>query len=144
MPEMTIGGVAKAAGVNVETIRFYEQIGLVDRPKRPMGSFRRYPPETVSRLNFIKRAQQLGFSLEEVKNLLALEEARGCRETRDLASKKLKVVEARIADLNRMRRILKKLVAECGVGKGRVACPIISTLSMPDGPTSPLSTRRKD
>ena len=131
MPEMTIGGVAKAAGVNVETIRFYEQLGLVIQPPKPMGSFRRYPPETVSRLGFIKRAQQLGFSLDEIKSLLALEEARSCRETHDLAAKKLQVVEARLADLSRMRRTLKKLIAECETGRGKVGCPIISTLSRP-------------
>ena len=132
MSDMTIGRVAKAAGVNVETIRFYEQQGLVNQPSKPMGSFRRYPPETVLRLGFIKRAQQLGFSLEEIRSLLALEEARSCRETHDLAVKKLHVVEMRLADLSRMRRTLKKLIAECETGKGKLACPIISTLSHPE------------
>ena len=131
MSDMTIGRVAEAAGVNVETIRFYEQLGLVIQPPKPMGSFRRYPPETVLRLGFIKRAQQLGFSLEEIKGLLALEEARGCRETHDLAVKKLLVVEARLSDLSRMRRTLKTLIAQCETRKCKLACPIISTLSHP-------------
>ena len=131
MSDMTIGRVAKAAGVNVETIRFYEQLGLVSQPPKPMGSFRRYPPETVLRLGFIKRAQQLGFSLEEIGSLLGLEEARSCRETHDLAVKKLHVVETRLADLRRMRRTLKKLIVQCEAGKGKLACPIISTLSHP-------------
>ena len=131
MSDMTIGRVAKAAGVNVETIRFYEQMGLVTQPPKPMGSFRRYPPETVSRLGFIKRAQQLGFSLEEIKSLLGLEETRSCRETHDLAVKKLLVVEARLADLRRMRLTLKTLIAQCETRKGKLACPIISTLSHP-------------
>jgi MerR family transcriptional regulator, mercuric resistance operon regulatory protein len=131
MSDMTIGAVAKAAGVNVETIRFYEQLGLVIQPPKPMGSFRRYPQETVLRLGFIKRAQQLGFSLEEIKSLLALEEARSCRQTHDLAVKKLQVVETRLADLGRMRRTLKQLIAQCESGKGKLACPIISTLSHP-------------
>lgn len=128
---MTIGRVAKAAGVNVETIRFYEQLGLVIQPPKPMRSFRLYPPETVLRLGFIKRAQQLGFSLGEIKSLLGLEEARSCRETHDLAVNKLHVVEARLADLGRMRRALKQLIVQCEAGNGKLACPIISTLSRP-------------
>jgi MerR family mercuric resistance operon transcriptional regulator len=127
--EMTIGRIAEAAGVNVETIRFYQRMGLVDEPAKPLGGFRRYPPETVSRLSFIKRAQLLGFSLEEIRGLLALEETQSCGKTRDLAVRKLAVVEARLADLSRMRRTLRGLIAQCEKRKGRIACPIISTLS---------------
>ena len=74
-------------------------------------------------------AQQLGFTLDEVKNLLALEDGQSCKKTHDLAVKKLVIVEARVADLNRIRRMLKTLIAECETGRGRIACPIISTLS---------------
>ncbi len=129
MRRMTIGQVAKAAGVHVETIRFYQRVNLLTEPVKPLGSVRRYPEETVSRLTFIKRAQQLGFSLEEIRSLLALEEARSCRKTHDLALRKLEIVEARVADLSRMRRTLKKLIAQCETGTGMVACPIIATLS---------------
>lgn len=129
MAEMTIGQAAKAAGVNVETIRFYQRMGLIGEPAKPMGGVRRYAEQTVLRVNFIKRAQQLGFSLQEIGNLLALEEAQSCGKTHDLAVKKLNVIEARVADLNRMRRMLKKLIAECETGDGVIACPIISTLA---------------
>lgn len=129
MRDMTIGWVAKAASVNVETIRFYQRMKLIAEPAKPMGSVRRYPEETILRVNFIKRAQQLGFSLEEIRNLLALEVALSCSKTHDLAVRKLAVVEARVTDLNRMRRALKNLIAQCEASKGLIACPIISTLS---------------
>ncbi len=127
--ESTIGGVARAAGVNVETVRFYQRMGLVPLPKRVYGSFREYPPAIATRVRFIKRAQQLGFTLAEVKNLLALEDGRNCSQARGLATMKLASVENRIADLNRMRRTLKNLIAQCGVSGGRVRCPIIETLA---------------
>ena len=127
--ESTIGGVARAAGVNVETVRYYQRVGLVPVPKRVYGSCREYPPQIATRVRFIKRAQQLGFTLAEVKNLLALEDGRSCSKAQSLAAKKLATVEARIADLNRMRRTLKNLIAQCGAGGGRIRCPIIETLA---------------
>ncbi len=131
MNEMTIGRVAKAAGVNVETIRFYQRMRLVSEPAKPLGGVRRYPEDTVSRISFIKRAQQLGFSLAEIGHLLELEKAQSCGKTHDLAVTKLAAVEARITDLARIRRMLRKLVAKCEVGKGQIACPIIDSLSTP-------------
>jgi MerR family mercuric resistance operon transcriptional regulator len=127
--ESTIGGVARTAGVNVETVRFYQRMGLVPVPKRAYGSFRDYPPEIATRVRFIKRAQQLGFTLAEVKNLLALEHGQSCSKAQGLAAMKLVAIEARIADLNRMQRTLKDLIAQCGAGGGRVKCPIIETLA---------------
>jgi MerR family mercuric resistance operon transcriptional regulator len=127
--ESTIGGVARAAGVNVETVRYYQRMGLVPVPKRAYGSFRNYPPEIVTRVRFIKRAQHLGFTLAEVKSLLALDDGQSCGKAQGLAATKLAVIEARIADLNRMRRTLKDLIAQCGAGGGRVRCPIIETLA---------------
>ena len=127
--ESTIGGVARAAGVNVETVRYYQRIGLVPAPKRAHGSFRDYPPEIATRVRFIKRAQQLGFTLAEVKNLLALEDGQSCSKAQGLATKKLATVEVRIGDLKRMRRTLKNLIAQCGAGGGRIRCPIIETLA---------------
>lgn len=129
MGDMTIGRVAKAAGVNVETIRFYQRTNLIPEPAKPMGGVRRYAEGTVLRVNFIKRAQQLGFSLDEIRSLLALEEAQSCNKTHDLAVSKLAVVEARVTDLNRMRRALKNLIAQCEASNGLITCPIISTLS---------------
>lgn len=129
MPDLTIGRVAEAAGVNVETIRFYQRRKLLDEPIKPLGGVRRYSGEIVSRVRFIKRAQQLGFTLDEVQNLLALEDGQSCKKTHDLAVIKLALVETRIADLNRMRRMLKTLIGQCETGSGKIACPIISTLA---------------
>ncbi|MCC7080446.1 MAG: Hg(II)-responsive transcriptional regulator [Burkholderiales bacterium] len=126
---MTIGRVAEAAGVHVETIRFYQRLGLLAEPTRPPGGVRRYGGEFVSRLRFVKRAQQLGFSLAEIQRLLALEDPQSCGRARSLAAEKLALVEARLADLARMRDVLKQLVARCDVRRGRVACPIIATLT---------------
>ena len=126
---MTIGRVAEAASVNVETIRFYQRVGLLAEPPRPPGGVRRYGGEFVSRLRFVKRAQQLGFSLAEIQRLLVLEDPQSCGKARTLAAEKLALVEARLADLQRMRGILKELVARCDVRRGKVACPIIATLT---------------
>jgi MerR family mercuric resistance operon transcriptional regulator len=125
----TIGTVARQAGVNVETIRYYQRIGLVGEPVRPPGGVRRYPPETIERIRFIKRAQELGFSLEEVAELLRLNDGVHCRDARGLAAKKLALVEARIRDLGLVQRTLKQLIAECDAGKARDCCPIIDSLS---------------
>ena len=127
--ELTIGRLAKAAGVNIETIRYYQRRGLVDEPAKPLGGHRRYDPSAARRVQFIKRAQQLGFTLDEVTGLLRLEDGQSCRETRLLAERKLAMIEARIADLARMRRILKGLIAECAAGQRPRSCPIIGTLS---------------
>ena len=126
---LTIGRVAAAAGVNVETIRFYQRLGLLAEPARPPGGVRRYGSDFVARLRFIKRAQQLGFSLAEVEHLLVLEDPQSCGKARSLAAEKLALVEARIADLERMRGVLRELVARCDVRHGKVACPIIATLT---------------
>jgi MerR family mercuric resistance operon transcriptional regulator len=127
--ELTIGRLAQAADVNVETIRYYQRRGLVDEPSKPLGGHRRYAADAVKRVRFIKRAQKLGFTLQEVKSLLLLEDGQSCQETRQLAEQKLAVIESRIDDLNRMRRMLKDLIAECAKGKRPRSCPIIGTLS---------------
>jgi len=127
--ELSIGSLAKAADVNVETIRYYQRRGLLDEPSKPLGGHRRYAAAAAARVRFIKRAQQLGFTLEEIKDLLLLEHGQSCRETRLLAERKLDLIEQRIADLSRMRRLLKGLIAECVEGKRPRSCPIIATLS---------------
>ena len=126
---LTIGQLARAADVNVETVRYYQRRGLVAQPQRPSNSVRRYSEDSVKRIRFIKRAQELGFTLAEVTNLLALEDGRSCRETRELAGRKLAIVESRLADLSRLRRTLRELVARCDTSRGKVSCPIISVLS---------------
>jgi MerR family mercuric resistance operon transcriptional regulator len=83
----------------------------------------------VKRIRFIKRAQELGFTLAEIANLLALEDGRSCRETRELAGRRLAIVESRLADLSRLRKTLRDLIARCDTSRGKVSCPIISVLS---------------
>ena len=126
---LTIGRVAAAAGVNVETVRFYQRLGLLTEPIRPPGGVRRYGSEFVARLRFIKRAQQLGFSLADIQRLMVLEDPQSCGKARSLAAEKLALVEARLADLKRMRGVLKDLMARCDLRRGKVACPIIATLT---------------
>jgi len=126
---LSIGGLAKAADVNVETIRYYQRRGLLDEPSKPLGGHRRYSRAAATRVRFIKRAQQLGFTLEEIKELMLLEDGQSCREARMLAERKLELIDTRIADLSRMRRSLRGLIAQCAEGKRPRSCPIIATLS---------------
>lgn len=127
--KLTIGKVAAAAAVNVETIRFYQRRGLLTEPPKSPGGFRYYGNATIARVRFVKRAQALGFSLEEVLGLLALEESNACGPTHDAAVRKLKLVEERINDLKRIRSTLKNLVQQCEAGPGAVCCPIIESLA---------------
>src|SRR5512135_3556602 len=113
MDDLTIGQVAERADVHKETIRYYQGLGLLEQPRRRPGSIRRYGEAAIARLRFIKRAQQLGFSLEEVKKLLLLEDGQECAATRRLAEQKLDVIRDRISDLQRMARTLEALVDEC-------------------------------
>ena len=129
--ELSIGKLAGGAGVNVETIRYYQRRGLLAKPDKPMNGHRRYTESFVKRVRFIKRAQVLGFTLEDIAGLLQLEEANACTETREVAARKLELIERKVADLLAMRKALTKLVRECdSVGAvGAVgACPIIHAL----------------
>lgn len=125
---LTIGAVAAAAGVNVETIRFYQRKGLVPEPRRAYGAVRRYGESDVNRVRFVKSAQRLGFSLEEVAGLLALEDGTHCSEARALAEQKLGGVRAKLADLHRIESALVGLVARCGSARGDISCPLIAAL----------------
>ncbi|HWH42188.1 MAG TPA: MerR family DNA-binding protein [Usitatibacter sp.] len=129
METLTIGQVAKSAGVHTETIRYYQSLGLVEEPPRRHGTVRRYPPTVVSQLVFIKRAQQLGFTLEEVRKILPFHGETSCAATRKLAEHKLEVVRGRIAELNRVRRSLQGLIARCNKTGQPAQCPIIHKLS---------------
>jgi len=126
---ITIGQLAKSAGVNVETVRYYQRIGLSPLPKRDYGSIRRYSADDLKRVRFIKRAQALGFSLDDVALLLGLSDGKHCAETKMLAEKKLALVEAKISDLASMRASLKGLVAKCTKGSRGCGCPIIDALA---------------
>ena len=128
MPEaLTIGRVAKAAGVNVETIRYYQRRGLLAEPRRPPGGHRRYPPAVLQQIAFIRRAQQLGFTLDEIGQLMALSDGGSCREARLIAEKRNAFVVARISELERMRTELERLIAACK-GRTRGPCPLIEAL----------------
>lgn len=125
---LTIGAFAKAAGVNVETIRFYQRKGLLQEPNRPIGSIRRYGPLDVDRVKFVKSAQRLGFNLDEVAQLLQLEDGAHCHEAADLATVRLADVRVRLTDLQRMESALSQLVMACATHRGRVSCPLIASL----------------
>ncbi len=116
----TIGGLARAAGVNVETVRYYQRRGLMPRPGR------HYPPALLARLRFIRRAQELGFTLREIAGLLKLDGA-ACGEAQGLAARKRADIEARMKDLAAMRRALDRLLRACRAGE-RAACPLIESL----------------
>lgn len=128
MDKFTIGRLAKAADVGVETVRFYQRRGLLSEPPRGLGSVRRYGPEDVARLRFIRTAQELGFSLSEVHELLSLEDGGTCRAVQALAQAKLDVIRERIEGLKRVQGALTSLLGQCASRKGKVKCPIISTL----------------
>ncbi len=120
-PTLTIGRLARAAGVNVETVRYYQRRNLMSRPGRY------YAAEQLTRLRFIKRAQELGFTLKEIAELLRLDGA-ACGEARGLAERKRADIEARLKDLTAMRRALNRLIRTCRTGK-TPSCPLLDTLS---------------
>jgi len=126
--ELTIGRVAKLAGVNVETIRYYQRRRLIAEPDKPHMGYRRYPADIVKRIRFIKRAQALGFTLEEIAELLRLEEARACAETRALAAHKMRLIDRKLTGLKAMRKALGGLVQQCDRKQPTKGCPIIQVL----------------
>lgn len=131
--KFTIGHIARAAGVNIETVRYYQRRGLVALPPKRARGFRYYSAETAGRVRFIKRAQALGMSLEEVQRLLKLDAQGACKETRSMAAAKLALVDEKLLDLTRLRDALRTLVAACDQPHG-TQCPIIEQLQ---GSTSP-------
>ena len=127
--ELSIGRLAETAGVNVETIRYYQRRGLLDQPARLAGHHRRYPLATISRVRFIKRAQGLGFTLTEVADLLSFDAVLGCAETRELTARKVAAIDQKLADLASMRVALVSLTEQCSPGRGTKPCPIIGALA---------------
>lgn len=124
----TIAGLAAAAGVHIETVRYYQRRGLMPQPTRPLGGVRRYTGADAERLRFIKRAQSMGFTLAETENLLKLQAHRSCHATRELAAAKLHLVETRIRELQQLRKELAHLVADCDANKEDSTCPVIDRL----------------
>lgn len=135
METLTIGKVAKKAGVNLETIRYYERQGLISKPSRRQSEggflgYRHYPAETVKRIQFIRHAKELGFSLKEIAELLSLRIEQGvtCGDVRKRAEAKIADIDGRIKTLQRMKKALANLAKECK-GKGPVSeCPILEAL----------------
>ena len=120
----TIGKLAKEAGVGVETVRYYQRRGLLAEPPA-MGGYRRYDANHLERLNFIRRAQGVGFTLEEIGELMTLNDTRDHRLARSLASEKLHNIETRIEQLNKVADALRQLVQRCECGGQDMPCPII-------------------
>jgi MerR family transcriptional regulator, copper efflux regulator len=135
MHGLTIGEVAKQAHVRLETLRYYERQGLIARPPRSSSNYRVYPTETVRRVRFIKRAQQLGFSLQEITELLALwaEPTVACGDVRERAITKLNDIEDKIRALQTMQAALVRLIAMCGGNGPLTDCPILEALNMEEG-----------
>ena len=127
---LPIGVLSKQTGCNIETIRYYEKAGLLPVPARSPAGYRRYGRMHLQRLTFIRRARALGFSIEEVRTLLKLadERKRPCGEVRVVAGAHLKDVQAKIADLRAMERVLRETVAKCASGRSP-ECPLIESLS---------------
>jgi MerR family mercuric resistance operon transcriptional regulator len=124
-----IGILSRQSGVNIETVRYYERAGLLPKPARSHGGYRLYQPGDVERLSFIRRARDLGFSLDEIRRLLDLADrkSRSCRRVHDIAVEHLAEVRTKIADLRRMERVLDTMVKACAQGT-MPACPLLEAL----------------
>jgi MerR family copper efflux transcriptional regulator len=129
MPSMTIGRLAKEAGVNIDTIRYYERNGLIPEPLRRTSGYREYEASDVRRLRFIARAKQLGFTLAEIAELMSLSADRDVAGVKRRAEQRLEQVEHKIKELRRVRRGLKTLIDACPGHGDLERCPIVAALS---------------
>lgn len=125
---LTIGRLALAADVHVETVRYYQRIGLLQEPVRPPGGVRRYEPQDVSRLQFIRRAKTMGFTLDEIAGLLQLQGKRACNQTRRLTEHKLVEVRRKLAELQNLETTLVQLADECTRAPHGGHCPTLDFL----------------
>ncbi len=128
---MRIGELARSVGVSVETIRYYQRIGLLELPHKPYGGIRSYGTEDLQRVRFIRRAQQLGFSLDDICELLELSSS-DCEEVQKLAAEKLNLVQEKLGQLRRIESVLAKTLEQCAKRKGNQPCPIIESLTESD------------
>ncbi len=131
MQTFTISRLAQQAGVNIETIRFYQRRGLLAAPDKPLGGIRRYGEADVARVQFIKSAQRLGFTLDEIVQLLQLDDGTHCSEACVIATRKLDAVRKRLVDLQHIEAALTQLVSRCEARRGKVSCPLIAALQVP-------------
>ncbi|HYC48669.1 MAG TPA: MerR family transcriptional regulator [Burkholderiales bacterium] len=141
--QLTIAGVARTAGVGVETVRYYERRGLIAQPKKSLGSYRRYGSDHVGRIRFVKRAQELGFTLDEVESLLKLEDGTDRRSIQKIAAERLQQVRGRIADLRRIERTLAHLLEDCR-DRGTPQCPIIGAIAGSPSLQAPRRNARRE
>lgn len=127
---MTIGQLAKQAGVNVQTVRFYERQGLIAPPQRTASGYRQYTSDTLRRLHFIRHAQDIGFTLREIDELLALrlDADTSCSDIQERAFAKIEEIEHRIARMEQMKQALLALAEQCGAEKAVSDCPILDAL----------------
>ncbi|HEB85365.1 MAG TPA: MerR family transcriptional regulator [Bacteroidetes bacterium] len=133
MEQMPIGRLAKMAGVNVETVRYYERRGLMPPPRRRASGYRHYSRRDLERMLFIRRAKELGFTLKEIGELLGLRVEPGttCRDVREVVGRKLEDIEEKVRDLHRLKAALKQLADRC-TGDGPTSeCPILDALESP-------------
>lgn len=130
MKTMLIGEVARRAQVRIDTVRYYERRGLIPEPMRRESGYREFPAETVERIRFIRRAKRLGFTLTEIKQLLALagNKAVSCEEVREFATDKLAKVQQQLRDLRRVKQMLADLLERCVAGGSPRGCPILESL----------------
>ena len=124
----TISGLAASANVHIETVRYYQRRGLLSEPERPLGGIRRYGPGDVARLQFIRRAQTMGFTLDEIAGLMEVKGRRACEQTRRLAEFKLADVRQRLGELRQLESDLAQMVAECSQVSSGECCPTLIRL----------------
>ena len=139
---LTRGALAARTGCNIGTIRYYERVGLLPPPPRSMGGHRLYAEGLVRRLNFVRRSRDLGFSIEEIRELLRLVDGGTytCREIEQLARDHVREIRSKIADLRRLQRVFEMMAAQCS-GDAVPDCPIIDALFDPDGLPRPATNR---
>lgn len=125
---LTIGRLARAAGVGVETVRYYQQRELLPVPAAS-GGYRQYSTDLIDRIRFVKRAQELGFSLDEIAGLLRLHDGSDRKSIRNIANARLGQIETKLTDLRRMQKVLKHLIVACEHSNAGLPCPIIETLA---------------
>lgn len=142
---LTISRLAASAEVHIETVRYYQRRGLLPEPPRPQGGIRRYGASEVARLQFIRRAQAMGFTLDEIAGLLEVRGKRACEQTRKLTEHKLADVRQRIVELQQLEQDLASLVVECGRASVDAECPTLSLLGCAKGAagkTMPVGARK--
>ncbi len=134
MEGLKVGEVAKRAAVNLQTIHFYEREGLLPKPPRTASNYRMYSEDAVRRVRFIKRAQELGFALRDIKELLSLRATPGsrCADIRQRATAKLRDIDEKIGTLQAMHKALTKLIGQCAGRRPITACPILQALDLED------------